>query len=86
MSNNITTINDKGRKRPYVKPDSEVIEINVAGCINEAHVSNVNINGFDKGEVPSITIDEDEDDEGEANAKAFYDVGYNPWNDDDPSN
>jgi len=84
MSNNITTINDKGRKRPYVKPDSEVIEINVAGCINEAHVSNVNINGFDKGEVPSITIDED--DEGEANAKAFYDVGYNPWNDDDPSN
>ena len=84
MSNNITTINDTGRKRPYVKPDSEVIEINVAGCINEAHVSNVKINGIGEGEVPTITIHED--DEGEANAKAFYDVGYNPWKDDDPSN
>ena len=83
MSNHITTINNKGRKRPYIKPDSEVIELNVAGSINEAHVSDVRINGFDKGEVPSITIDED--DEGGANAKAFYKAGYNPWDDDDPS-
>lgn len=83
MSNHITTINDKGRKRPYIKPDSEVIELNVAGCINEAHVSDVRIKGFDGEVVPTITIVEDDEDE--ANAKAFYKVGYNPWNDDDPS-
>ncbi len=77
MSNHITTINDKGRKRPYIKPDSEVIELNVAGSINEAHVSNVKINGFNEGEVPPITVVED-DDEDDANAKQ-----NGMWSDDD---
>lgn len=77
MSNHITTINDKGRKRPYIKPDSEVIELNVAGSINEAHVSNVKINGFNEGEVPTITVVED-DDEDDANAKQ-----NGMWSDDD---
>lgn len=77
MSNHITTINDKGRKRPYIKPDSEVIELNVAGSINKAHVSNVKINGFNEGEVPTITVVED-DDEDDANAKQ-----NGMWSDDD---
>lgn len=77
MSNHITTINDKGRKRPYIKPDSEVIELNVAGSINEAHVSYVKINGFNEGEVPPITVVED-DDEDDANAKQ-----NGMWSDDD---
>ncbi len=77
MSNHITTINDKGRKRPYIKPDSEVIELNVAGSINEAHVSDVKINGFNEGEVPPITVVED-DDEDDANAKQ-----NGMWSDDD---
>ena len=77
MSNHITTINDKGRKRPYIKPDSEVIELNVAGSINEAHVSNVKIDGFNEGEVPPITVVED-DDEDDANAKQ-----NGMWSDDD---
>lgn len=77
MSNHITTINDKGRKRPYIKPDSEVIELNVAGSINEAHVSDVKINGFNEGEVPTITVVED-DDEDDANAKQ-----NGMWSDDD---
>lgn len=77
MSNHITTINNKGRKRPYIKPDSEVIELNVAGSINEAHVSDVKINGFDKDEVPPITVVED-DDEDDANAKQ-----NGMWSDDD---
>ena len=77
MSNHITTINDKGRKRPYIKPDSEVIELNVSGSINEAHVSDVKINGFNEGEVPPITVVED-DDEDDANAKQ-----NGMWSDDD---
>lgn len=77
MSNHITTINDKGRKHPYIKPDSEVIELNVAGSINEAHVSDVKINGFNEGEVPTITVVED-DDEDDANAKQ-----NGMWSDDD---
>lgn len=76
MSNHITTINDKGRKRPYIKPDSEVIELNVAGSINEAHVSDVKINGFNEGEVPTITVVEDDDDEPNAKQNGI-------WSDDD---
>lgn len=76
MSNHITTINDKGRKRPYIKPDSEVIELNVAGSINEAHVSDVKINGFNEGEVPPITVVEDDDDEPNAKQNGM-------WSDDD---
>lgn len=76
MSNHITTINNKGRKRPYIKPDSEVIELNVAGSINEAHVSDVKINGFNEGEVPPITVVEDDDDEPNAKQNGM-------WSDDD---
>lgn len=76
MSNHITTINDNGRKRPYIKPDSEVIELNVAGSINEAHVSDVKINGFNEGEVPPITVVEDDDDEPNAKQNGM-------WSDDD---
>ena len=76
MSNHITTINDNGRKRPYIKPDSEVIELNVAGSINEAHVSDVKIKGFNEGEVPTITVVEDDDDEPNAKQNGM-------WSDDD---
>ena len=62
---------------PYIRPCTEVILLDLSGALNETHVSAVKINGFDKGEVPDITVDEGDDDE-PANAK------HSVWDDDEP--
>ena len=62
---------------PYIRPCTEVILLDLTGALNETHVSAVNIKGFDKGEVPDITVDEGDDDE-PANAK------HSVWDDDEP--
>ena len=62
---------------PYIRPCTEVILLDLSGALNETHVSAVNIKGFDKGEVPDITVDEGDDDE-PANAK------HSVWDDDEP--
>ena len=62
---------------PYIRPCTEVILLDLSGALNETHVSAVNIKGFDKGEVPDITVDEGDDDE-PANAK------HSVWHDDEP--
>lgn len=62
---------------PYIRPCTEVILLDLSGALNETHVSAVKINGFDKGEVPGITVDEGDDDE-PANAK------HSIWDDDEP--
>lgn len=60
-----------------IRPCTEVIQLDLSGALNETHVSAVKINGFDKGEVPDITVDEGDDDE-PANAK------HSVWDDDEP--
>ena len=62
---------------PYIRPCTEVILLDLSGALNETHVSAANIKGFDKGEVPDITVDEGDDDE-PANAK------HSVWDDDEP--
>ena len=62
---------------PYIRPCTEVILLDLSGALNETHVSAVKINGFDKGEVPDITVAEGDDDE-PANAK------HSVWDDDEP--
>ena len=62
---------------PYIRPCTEVILLDLSGALNETHVSAVKINGFDKGEVPDMTVDEGDDDE-PANAK------HAVWDDDEP--
>ena len=70
----------KTRKQIYQRPTCETIRLNLSGRITETHVSAVNLNGFDKGEVPGITIDDD--DEEEPNAKSFGTVKVNPWSEE----
>ena len=82
MSNLKTTPTNLYRTRtavmnPYIRPCTEVILLDLSGALNETHVSAVKINGFDKGEVPDITVDEGDDDE-PANAK------HSVWDDDEP--
>lgn len=67
-------------KHPYIRPCAEVIKLGLRGALNDAYVSAVNINGFDKGEVPDITVDDGDDDE-PANAKSskWSDEETNIW-------
>lgn len=64
------------RKKHYVQPDCKVVLLDLESCM-EAHVSGVNLNGFNEGEVPTITIDNNNDDD-EPNAKQ-----NGMWSDDD---
>lgn len=73
----LNTILSTKTKHPYIRPCTEVILLDLSGALNETHVSAVNIKGFDKGEVPDITVDEGDDDE-PANAK------HSVWDDDEP--
>ena len=73
----LNTILSTKTKYPYIRPCTEVILLDLSGALNETHVSAVKINGFDKGEVPDITVDEGDDDE-PANAK------HSVWDDDEP--
>ena len=73
----LNTILSTKTKHPYIRPCTEVILLDLSGALNETHVSAVKINGFDKGEVPDITVDEGDDDE-PANAK------HSVWDDDEP--
>lgn len=77
MKQSSNTILTTKTKHPYIRPCTEVIQPDLSGALNETHVSAVNINGFDKGEVPDITVVEDDDDE-PANAK------HSVWDDDEP--
>lgn len=63
-------------KHPYIRPCAEVIKLGLSGALNEAHVSDVNITGFQPGEVPTITVGDDDDNE-PANAKS------SKWNDEE---
>ncbi len=67
--------NNIDRKKHYVQPDCKVVLIDLESCIN-VHVSGVNLNGFDKDEVPPITVVEDDDDEPNAKQNGM-------WSDDD---
>lgn len=79
MKQSSNTILTAKTKHPYIRPCTEVILLDLSGALNETHVSGVNIKGFDKGEVPGITVDEgDDDDDGPANAK------HSVWDDDEP--
>lgn len=77
MKQSSNTILTTKTKHPYIRPCTEVILLDLSGALNETHVSAVNIQGFDKGEVPDITVVEDDDDE-PANAK------HSVWDDDEP--
>lgn len=77
MKQSSNTILSTKTKYPYIRPCTEVILLDLSGALNETHVSAVKINGFDKGEVPDITVDEGDDDE-PANAK------HSVWDDDEP--
>ena len=77
MKQSSNTILTAKTKHPYIRPCTEVILLDLSGVLNETHVSAVNIKGFDKGEVPDITVDEGDDDE-PANAK------HSVWDDDEP--
>ena len=76
----LNTILSTKTKYPYIRPCTEVILLDLSGALNETHVSAVNIKGFDKGEVPDITVveDDDGDDDEPANAK------HSVWDDDEP--
>lgn len=63
MKQSSNTILTTKTKYPYIRPCTEVILLDLSGALNETHVSAVKINGFDKGEVPDITVDEGDDDE-----------------------
>lgn len=76
MKQSSNTILTTKTKHPYIRPSTEVILLDLSGALNEPHVSAVNIKGFDKGEVPDITVDDDDD--GPANAK------HSVWDDDEP--
>lgn len=79
MKQSSNTILTTKTKHPYIRPSTEVILLDLSGALNETHVSAVNINGFNKGEVPDITVVEDDDDDDEpANAK------HSVWDDDEP--
>lgn len=77
MKQSSNTILSTKTKYPYIRPCTEAILLDLSGVLNETHVSAVNIKGFDKGEVPDITVDEGDDDE-QANAK------HSVWDDDEP--
>lgn len=77
MKQSSNTILTTKTKHPYIRPFTEVIQLDLSGALNETHVSNVKFKGFDKGEVPDITVDEGDDDE-PANAK------HSVWDDDEP--
>ena len=77
MKQSSNTILTAKTKHPYIRPCTEVILLDLSGVLNETHVSAVNIKGFNKGEVPDITVDEGDDDE-PANAK------HSVWDDDEP--
>ena len=77
MKQSSNTILSTKTKYPYIRPYTEVILLDLSGALNETHVTAVKINGFDKGEVPGITVVEDDDDE-PANAK------HSVWDDDEP--
>lgn len=80
MKQSSNTILSTKTKHPYIRPCTEVILLDLSGALNETHVSAVNIKGFDKGEVPDITVveDDDGDDDEPANAK------HSVWDDDEP--
>lgn len=80
MKQSSNTILTTKTKYPYIRPCTEVILLDLSGALNETHVSGVNIKGFDKGEVPGITVveDDDGDDDEPANAK------HSVWDDDEP--
>lgn len=78
MKQSSNTILTAKTKHPYIRPSTEAILLDLSGALNETHVSAVNIKGFDKGEVPDITVVEDDDDDEPANAK------HSVWDDDEP--
>lgn len=80
MKQSSNTILTTKTKHPYIRPSTEVILLDLSGVLNETHVSAVNIKGFDKDEVPVITVVEDDegDDDEPANAK------HSLWDDDEP--
>ena len=77
MKQSSNTILTTKTNHPYIRPCTEVIQLDLSGALNETHVSAVKMNGFTKDEVPDITVDEGDDEE-PANAK------YSVWDDDEP--
>lgn len=79
MKQSSNTILTTKTKHPYIRPSTEAILLDLSGALNETHVSAVNIQGFDKGEVPDITVvEDDEGDDDEPAAK------HSLWDDDEP--
>lgn len=80
MKQSSNTILTTKTKHPYIRPSTEAILLDLSGALNETHVSAVNIQGFDKGEVPDIIVVEDDDDDDDEPANAKHSV----WDDDEP--